>query len=90
MIGVAAARSPDAPALVSGPRTLSFEALAREIAAFACGVIGLNVGRGKRIGIYLEKRPETVAASFGARCGCGVRVPLNPMLKAPQVRVYRP
>ena len=85
LIAVAAARSPDAPALVSGSRTLSFEALAREVGAFACGVIGLNVGRGERIGIYLEKRPETVVASFGAPAAGAVFVPLNPLLKPHQV-----
>jgi acyl-CoA ligase (AMP-forming) (exosortase A-associated) len=85
LISVAAARSPHAPALVSGQHARSYEALAREVAEFAWGVLGLNVGRGDRIGIYLEKRPETVVASFGAPAAGAVFVPLNPLLKPLQV-----
>ncbi|MET1084745.1 MAG: AMP-binding protein, partial [Burkholderiales bacterium] len=85
LISVAAARSPHAPALVSGRHARSYEALALEIAEFAWGVLGLNVSRGDRVGIYLEKRPETVVASFGAPAAGAVFVPLNPLLKPLQV-----
>jgi acyl-CoA synthetase (AMP-forming)/AMP-acid ligase II len=40
---------------------------------------------GERVAIYLEKRFETVIASFGAPAAGGVFVPLNPLLKAEQV-----
>jgi acyl-CoA synthetase (AMP-forming)/AMP-acid ligase II len=53
--------------------------------AFASGLIELGLRRGERVAIYLEKRLETVVASFGtAAAGC-VFVPLNPLLKAEQV-----
>ena len=41
--------------------------------------------RGERVAIYLEKRFETVIASFGAPAAGGVFVPLNPLLKPEQV-----
>jgi acyl-CoA ligase (AMP-forming) (exosortase A-associated) len=37
------------------------------------------------VGIYLEKRTETVVASFAAPAAGGVFVPLNPLLKPEQV-----
>ena len=37
------------------------------------------------MGIWLEKRIETVIASFGAPCAGGVFVPMNPLLKPEQV-----
>jgi acyl-CoA synthetase (AMP-forming)/AMP-acid ligase II len=52
---------------------------------FASGLIGLGLARGERVAIYLEKRFETVIASFGAPAAGGVFVPLNPLLKADQV-----
>ena len=38
-----------------------------------------------RVGIYLEKRFETVVAPFGTAAAGGVFVPVNPVLKPPQV-----
>jgi acyl-CoA ligase (AMP-forming) (exosortase A-associated) len=52
---------------------------------FAAGLIGLGLQRGERVAIYLEKRFETVIASFGAPAAGGVFVPLNPLLKPEQV-----
>ena len=45
----------------------------------------MGLQRGERVAIYLEKRFETVIASFGAPAAGGVFVPLNPLLKAEQV-----
>ncbi len=47
--------------------------------------MGLGLQRGDRVGIYLEKRFETVIASFGAPAAGGVFVPMNPLLKPEQV-----
>jgi acyl-CoA ligase (AMP-forming) (exosortase A-associated) len=64
---------------------MSYAELADATRRFASGLIRLGLGRGERVGIYLEKRPETVVASFGAPAAGGVFVPLNPLLKADQV-----
>ncbi|OYU74413.1 MAG: acyl--CoA ligase, partial [Burkholderiales bacterium PBB5] len=85
LIRSGADRAPQAPALTSGAQTLSYEAVQTAVAGFASGLIGLGLGRSDRVGIYLEKRFETVIASFGAPAAGGVFVPMNPLLKPEQV-----
>jgi len=51
----------------------------------ALGFAALGLKRGERIGIYLEKRFETVLAIFGASAAGCVFVPINPVLKPRQV-----
>jgi acyl-CoA ligase (AMP-forming) (exosortase A-associated) len=48
-------------------------------------LMALGVQRGERVAIYLEKRFETVIASFGAPAAGTVFVPINPLLKPEQV-----
>jgi acyl-CoA ligase (AMP-forming) (exosortase A-associated) len=72
-------------ALTYGARTLSYDELHEAVTAFANGLIATGLARGERVGIYLEKRVETVIASFGAPAAGGVFVPMNPLLKAEQV-----
>jgi acyl-CoA ligase (AMP-forming) (exosortase A-associated) len=85
LIAGSAERHPDQPALVFGDDTLSYSALARDVEAFASGVVQMGLARGDRIGIWLDKRFETVVASFGAAAAGCVFVPLNPLLKPAQV-----
>ena len=70
----AAERAPDAPALTYGKHTLNYGELQDQVARFASGLIGLGLQRGERVAIYLEKRFETVIASFGAPAAGGVFV----------------
>jgi len=85
LLSVAAERAPQAPALSHGPSTLDYAALAQATRGFAAGLQGLGLPRSGRVGIYLEKRFETVIASFGAPAAGGVFVPMNPLLKPEQV-----
>ncbi|MCL2524005.1 MAG: acyl-CoA ligase (AMP-forming), exosortase A system-associated [Betaproteobacteria bacterium] len=85
LIAHSAARAPEATALTYGESSLTYRGLAEQVAAFASGLIGLGLQRGERVAIYLEKRLETVVASFGAAAVGGVFVPLNPLLKPEQV-----
>ncbi len=68
-----------------GAETADYATLADAIDAFAAGVLALGLGRSQRVGIYLDKRFETVAACFGAAAAGCVFVPLNPLLKPDQV-----
>ena len=77
--------APRTTALTSGPDSLTYEALATAVNSFAAGLMRLGLARGERVAIYLEKRFETVIASFGAPAAGGVFVPLNPLLKPEQV-----
>ena len=85
LVDVAAARSPDARALTSGSASLDYRQLQAAVHAFAAGLMALDLARGDRVAIYLDKRFETVIASFGAPAAGLVFVPLNPLLKAEQV-----
>ncbi|MGC3961925.1 MAG: acyl-CoA ligase (AMP-forming), exosortase A system-associated [Rhodocyclaceae bacterium] len=80
-----AERAPTAPALTQSGETLDYAALATRVERFAAGIVTLGVARGERIGVYLDKRFETVVASFGAAAAGAVFVPINPLLKPEQV-----
>ncbi|MBN8450685.1 MAG: acyl-CoA ligase (AMP-forming), exosortase A system-associated [Candidatus Accumulibacter sp.] len=85
LVSHTAARQPKAIALTYGKQSISYDLLLQSISGFVSGVVGLGLQRGERIAIYLEKRLETVIASFGATAAGCVFVPLNPLLKADQV-----
>ncbi|MBK6790768.1 MAG: acyl-CoA ligase (AMP-forming), exosortase A system-associated [Betaproteobacteria bacterium] len=85
LVSAAAQRWPAAPALTYGPRSLTYGELDAAVRRFAAALVHLGLPRTGRVGIYLEKRFETVIASFGAPAAGGVFVPMNPLLKAEQV-----
>ena len=85
LISMASLRTPAAPALSFAAEKLSYCELDNAVRAFASGLMGLGLPRAARVGIYLEKRFETVIASFGAPAAGGVFVPMNPLLKPEQV-----
>lgn len=85
LVACSAFRSPEATALTYGKLSTSYSELHDSVSRFASGLISLGLQRGERVAIYLEKRFETVIASFGAPAAGGVFVPMNPLLKAEQV-----
>ncbi len=85
LITLAAERDAAAPALTYGKHSLNYGELHDAIVRFAAGLVELGLQRAERVAIYLEKRFETVIASFGAPAAGGVFVPLNPLLKPEQV-----
>lgn len=85
LISTSAERTPLAPALTAGTSTLDYATLNQQVTQFAAGLIGLGIDRGERVGIFLDKRVETVVASFGAARAGATFVPVNPILKADQV-----
>ena len=85
LIIASAARNPDAKALTFAAETMTYADLAHTITGFASGLRALGLYRGERVGIYLDKRLETVTAFFGTTAAGGVFVPVNPILKTDQV-----
>jgi len=85
LISLAADRDSAAPVLTYGKVTWNYGELHDAVTSFSSGLLSLGIQRGERVAIYLEKRFETVIASFGAPAAGGVFVPLNPLLKAEQV-----
>lgn len=81
----AAQRREDAPALTCQRTTVTYAQLSQLVARVAAGLRQLGLARGDRVGVYLDKRIETVAAMFGTSAAGGVVVPINPLLRARQV-----
>jgi acyl-CoA ligase (AMP-forming) (exosortase A-associated) len=81
----AAERRPHAPALTYRGTTTSYADLWAQTRAVADGLARLGLDRGARCAIFLEKRTEIVTSIFGTSAAGGVFVPVNPVLKAPQV-----
>jgi acyl-CoA ligase (AMP-forming) (exosortase A-associated) len=77
--------TPERSALVTGSSTLRYEHLAGMAVDFSAKLQVAGIRKGDRIAIYAQKRPEVVAAMFGASHAGAVFVPVNPMLKAEQV-----
>ncbi|HZL25227.1 MAG TPA: acyl-CoA ligase (AMP-forming), exosortase A system-associated [Acidobacteriaceae bacterium] len=85
LVSATADRHPEHPALTFGEQSLGYRDLDDALRRFASGLIALGLQRGDRVGIWLDKRLETVIGCFGtAAAGC-VFVPLNPLLKPEQV-----
>jgi acyl-CoA ligase (AMP-forming) (exosortase A-associated) len=80
-----AARRGNSPAVTFKDTTLSYAELKRELEGFAGALAGIGLARGERVGVYLDKRIETVVALFGSSTAGGVFVPINPLLRPRQV-----
>ncbi len=85
LISASAERAPASAALTAGATTLSYQELDTQVAGFAAGLMALGLDRGERVGIFLDKRIETVVASFGTARAGGAFVPVNPILKGEQI-----
>lgn len=85
LLAQAATATPDAPALSSGDRTVGYGELWSEVRDAASHLLSLGLARDDRVAIYLEKRIETVVALFATSLAGGMAVPVNPVLRAPQV-----
>jgi acyl-CoA ligase (AMP-forming) (exosortase A-associated) len=80
-----AGRAGDRPALSHGEVTLDYATVWERSRRVAAVLADLGVRRGDRVAILLDKRPETVEAIFAASVLGAVFVPVNPVLKPPQV-----
>lgn len=85
LILASADRAPQTAAITAGADTVTYAALVGDVAAFAAGLRRLGLDRAERVGIYLDKRIETVTSFFGTTAAGGVFVPVNPILKGEQV-----
>ncbi len=81
-----AARSPDKEALRGDFGSWDYAALADACQRLAGLLRAEGLVAGERIAVFLDKRPEAVAALLGAAQAGGVFVPLYPGLRPRQVR----
>ena len=70
---------------IQNQESLSYQQTAALALNFAQGLYEISLEIGDRIAIYLPKQPETVIAIFGSSLFGAVFVPINSLLKAPQV-----
>ena len=84
LLASAAERSPDAPAIVDGGRTLTYGELALQADAVAGSLRDL-VAKGDRVAIWMEKSVESIVAMLGVTQAGGAFVNVNPALKHAQV-----
>ena len=85
LIDEGAARRGDRSALTFKDTTLSYAELQREVGSFSGALSAIGLESGQRVGVYLDKRIETVASIFGTSAAGGVFVPINPLLRPRQV-----
>ncbi len=82
--------TPDAPALLFKEQSFSYAQLQYEVDAAANALVGLGIGPGERVAVYLPKQPETVFSLFGAASAGACFVPINPLLKPRQLAYILP
>ena len=80
-----AERTPDAQALGVKIQWYDYASVANHVKRVATGLQQLGLARHERVAIYLPKTAEAVFSFFGTTAAGGVMVPVNPVLKAPQV-----
>lgn len=85
LLGRAAACWPERVALTSGAQSVPYAELQALTQRCAASLLAVQMPRGARVAVFLEKRVETVVASFAVPAAGGVLVPVNPLLKAAQV-----
>jgi acyl-CoA ligase (AMP-forming) (exosortase A-associated) len=81
-----AGQTPQATALVHKDAKYSYEQVATQVEQFGRALIARGLRVQDRVAVFLPKQLETVVTMFGAARAGLTFVPVNPILKAPQVR----
>ena len=79
------ARDPQKAAVVDGDTKYTYEDLERQSGSLGAALAEAGVGRGDRVGVYLEKSWEAIVAMLAASRIGAAYVNVNPLFKAPQV-----
>ncbi|SHF97306.1 long-chain-fatty-acid--CoA ligase [Geodermatophilus nigrescens] len=80
--------SPDKPMLLIGPTTLTYRQVDVLSGQVAAGLRAAGLRRGDSVALQLPNVPQFVLAYFGALKAGMTLVPLNPLLKAPEVAYH--
>jgi long-chain acyl-CoA synthetase len=84
----AAALRPEHPAIRLDDVKLTYADLDATSARLAAVLLARGLEAGGRVGIMLPNVPEFAVAYYGVLRAGGVVVPMNPLLKAPEVKYY--
>ncbi|MPV57735.1 acyl-CoA ligase (AMP-forming), exosortase A system-associated [Burkholderia sp. HI2761] len=85
LVLTAARHTPESSAIVFANTSLSYQDLATRASMLGRGLVSIGIVPGSRVGIFLDKRIETVVSLLGAAAAQCVFVPINPLLKPQQV-----
>ncbi len=85
LIVASAHRRADAVAVRYKSRQLDYAGLLSAVNAVSAELVELGLRKGDRVAVFSDKRPETVISMFGASLAGGVFVPVNSLLRPPQV-----
>ncbi|HEY0938064.1 MAG TPA: long-chain fatty acid--CoA ligase [Trebonia sp.] len=85
MLRESARRAPAATAVILGEAKLSYAQLDELSDRAAAGLAAAGVAPGDRVGLQLPNIPQFVIAYFGILKAGGVVVPMNVLLKAPEI-----
>ncbi len=86
MLAASAGRVPHRPALVFRDRRLTYADLSEKAGSLGRLLQGVGVRRGDRVILMLPNAPEFGVGYFGILAAGATVVPLNPLLKAEEVR----
>lgn len=86
LISQSAKNFPLHTAITLKEQRLNYQELCQNINDIAASYRALKIERYQRIGIYLPKTIENVLATFSCSKASAVFVPINPVLKSPQVQ----
>jgi acyl-CoA synthetase (AMP-forming)/AMP-acid ligase II len=83
-----AARSPGAPALLDGSRSVTYGELVRDALQVAAGLRALGVAPGDRVALALSNSPEAVACIYGTWFAGAVAVLLNAQARGHEIGTW--
>ncbi|WP_416306698.1 acyl-CoA ligase (AMP-forming), exosortase A system-associated [Neptunicella sp. SCSIO 80796] len=86
LISSTAQSYPDKTAVIHKQQQISYVQLHEFVEQFASGLTKLGLQRSDRVAAFLPKIPEHVVSLFATSCAGGTFVPVNSVLKAPQVQ----
>jgi acyl-CoA ligase (AMP-forming) (exosortase A-associated) len=84
-IARSAQMSPAAPAVLLKDQCFTYAQMQDQVETMANALLGLGIGPGERVAVYLPKQLETVVGLFGTAAAGACFVPINPLLKPRQV-----
>jgi long-chain acyl-CoA synthetase len=85
MVRESARRTPGKPAVILGETKISYAQLDAQSDRVAAALSAAGVAPGDRVGLQLPNIPQFVIAYFGILKAGGVVVPMNVLLKAPEI-----
>ena len=79
-----AERFGDAPAIIEGDTTLTFNQVAAEMVDVARGLIGRGVGPGDRVALWAPNSAQWITSALGILAAGARLVPVNTRFKGPE------